>query len=65
VVTDADAGLAMQAGVAARIGALHEEDPAAIAHDDIRNELLVGRVFLGYPTVEVSAVSRYRFTERR
>ena len=64
VPADADAGLAVQAPVAARIGPFHEEDPLPVADEDVRNELLVVRILLGDRPLEIAAVGRDRGPER-
>ena len=64
VPPDADAGLAVQALVAARIGPFHEEDPLPIADEDVGNELLVVRILLGSRPIEIAAMGRDRGPQR-
>lgn len=59
VPADPDAGLAMQPRVTAAGRALHEEDPIALAHDDVRNQLLQLLVVLGGGPIDVPAVLRH------
>ena len=57
MAANADAGLPVEPRVAAGIGSAHEEDGSAVPNDDVRDELLVGRVGLGLGAVAVHAVA--------
>jgi hypothetical protein len=63
VASDADAGAAVEARVAAHIGPVHEEDANPVAHYDVRDELFVGWIGLGGRTLEVAAVGAHRRTK--
>ena len=63
VPADADAGLAMQTWVAARIGPMHEKDTLFVAHDDVGDELLVARNFFSDRAIQVAAMRGHRRAE--
>ena len=57
VAADADRVAIVQANVAPRPAAAHQEDVAAIAQREVRNDLLPGRVVLGVAAAAESAVT--------
>ena len=63
VPAHADAGLAVQARIAAGRGALHEEEERTLSNDHIRNQLLVARIHLGPRARQVAATLANRLHE--
>ncbi len=54
----------MQPRVAAGVRSMHQEHAVRVAHDDVRDELLVGRIVLGRRSIEVPAPGRDRRAQR-
>ena len=63
MAADPDRCASVEARIAARVRALHQEHPVGVTDHDVRNELLVGRVLLGAVAVEPSSIGLQRLAE--